>query len=129
MSFNVPEKYRVRSGPYRSDEGYGNNGMFSIPSRKISASRRCATFLWTVIASDGAGWEHVSISHAVHVPSWAVMCRLKDLFWDAEDCVMQLHPEKSQYVNLHPNCLHLWRPVGIDIPRPPQILVGPEAKA
>jgi hypothetical protein len=53
------------------------------------------------------------------------MCFVKDLFWDDEECVMQLHPPKSDYVNCHPNCLHLWKPVGQDIPRPPSELVGP----
>lgn len=36
----------------------------------------------------------------------------------------QYHPPKSAYVNNHPNCLHLWRPIGIEMPRPPSIMVG-----
>lgn len=59
-------------------------------------------------------------------PTWDEMCFIKDQFWDAEDVVMQLHPAKSQYVNIHPNALHLWRPVGAEIPTPPAYLVGPQ---
>jgi hypothetical protein len=52
------------------------------------------------------------------------MCFVKDLFWDAEEPVMQLHPPKSTWINNHPHCLHLWRPTGAPIPLPPQIAVG-----
>jgi hypothetical protein len=52
------------------------------------------------------------------------MCAVKDLFWDPEDTVMQLHPPKSSWISNHPYCLHLWRPTGAEIPRPPDIFVG-----
>jgi hypothetical protein len=52
------------------------------------------------------------------------MCAVKDLFWDHEDTVMQLHPPKSDWVSNHSFCLHMWRPVGIEIPRPPALMVG-----
>ena len=103
-----------------SDESYGNNGLFIFD---LNISSRAA-----VIASDGEGWEHVSI-HVIdrgkdRLPTWTEMCRVKDLFWSPEDCVMQLHPAKSAYVNNHHYTLHLWRPVGKEIPTPPPILVG-----
>jgi hypothetical protein len=52
------------------------------------------------------------------------MCFVKDLFWEPEDCVMQLHPRRSEYINNHPYVLHLWRPVRDRIPEPPSIYVG-----
>jgi len=52
------------------------------------------------------------------------MAYVKDLCWDDEDVVMQLHPRKSEYVNNHPHVLHLWRPRHEMIPTPPSILVG-----
>lgn len=115
----VPNPHRVRTGPYASDSSYGNNGIFIIP-----VSGRTTI---TCIASDGEGWEHVSVrvnsDKISRTPTWAEMCRIKDMFWDEEDCVMQLHPPKSDYVNNHPHVLHLWRPIGIEIPRPPKELV------
>lgn len=59
------------------------------------------------------GWEHVSVSPLDHsiVPTWDDMCEIKDLFWDEEEAVLQIHPPKSKYVNMMPNCLHLWRPI------------------
>lgn len=73
-------------------------------------------------------WEHVSARardyKGERTPTWDEMCWIKNLFWDDEECVIQYHPPKSDYVNNHPNVLHLWKPVGIEIPRPPSIAVG-----
>lgn len=113
--FHVPEKYRVRSGRMASDESYGNNGAFMVPFE---------SFTFCVIASDGEGWEHVSVSLPTRTPSWKQMCFIKNLFWDDDDCVVQYHPAKSDYINNHPNCLHIWRPTDQKIPVPDPILVG-----
>lgn len=67
-------------------------------------------------------WEHVSVSGR-RTPSWDEMCFIKSLFWDDEECVVQYHPPKSDYVNMAKTCLHLWKYKG-DMPRPPKIMVG-----
>ena len=77
----------------------------------------------TIVFSDGLGWEHVSVSTPGRCPNWPEMCFVKDLFWHPEDVVLQFHPARSAYVNQHPHCLHLWRPVGTVIETPPAILV------
>jgi len=51
------------------------------------------------------------------------MCYIKDLFWMPEECVIQYHPPKSKYKNLHPDVLHLWRPTEVEIPLPPREFV------
>jgi len=76
-----------------------------------------------IIASNGGGWEHVSVSNGHHIPSWKVMSTVKDLFFEEWETVMQLHPAKQDYVNDHNNCLHLWRPLNERIPLPPKIFV------
>ena len=105
MSFHVPEVFRVSIGAMASDKSYGNNGVF-------------------VIASDGQGWKHVSVSTPDTTPTWEQMCEIKDIFWDAEDCVAQFHPPRSVYVDMHPHCLHLWRCPARDWILPPADLVG-----
>lgn len=112
------EKYRIRTGLLSSDASFGNNGAFVIQGPR---GRRLY-----IIASDGAGWEHVSVSRqdSATPPLWDEMCYVKDLFWDEDEVVMQLHPKKSEYVNNHPGTLHLWKPVYMEIPIPPSILVG-----
>ena len=59
-------------------------------------------------ASECVPWEHVSVSTRHRCPNWKEMCFVKDLFWDEEEAVMQLHPPKSTWINNHPFCLHLW---------------------
>lgn len=79
------------------------------------------------VVSDGFGWEHVSVSlEKKKCPNWGIMCAVKDLFWDPEDCVIQFHPPASAYVNAHPYCLHLWRKIGHEYEIPDSILVGPK---
>jgi hypothetical protein len=115
MTFHVPNKFRMRDGRLGSDDSYGNNGAFLIP---MTGGK-----LWT-IAGESAGWEHVSVTRADQkIPSWNEMCRIKDMFWDEEDCVVQFHPPRSCYVNVHPGCLHLWRPVDGAMPLPPTMSV------
>lgn len=69
-------------------------------------------------------WEHVSVSFKDRTLTWGEMCVVKDMFWAEEARVMQLHPPKSEHINNHPFCLHLWRPVGVEIPHPDPIFVG-----
>ena len=73
-----------------------------------------------VIASWGGGWEHVSVSLARRCPTWEEMCMVKGIFWGEEECVVQFHPPRSEYVNRHPYCLHLWKKIGEDYETPPE---------
>ena len=43
-------------------------------------------------AADADGWDHVSISLKNRCPNWTEMCFVKDLFFEPEETVMQLHP-------------------------------------
>ncbi|MCX7772945.1 MAG: hypothetical protein N2376_07530 [Clostridia bacterium] len=77
----------------------------------------------TVIFSFGGGWDHVSVSYSNRCPTWEEMSYIKDAFFGPDECVVQYHPAKSEYVNLHPYCLHLWRPQNEAIPMPPKEFV------
>ena len=118
MAFCVPEKYRVTGGPLATTRAYGNNGAFIYHDLVKRNTFKC-------IASDGAGWEHVSVSMPTRTPTWKEMCMIKKLFWGKEDCVIQFHPRESEYINYHSHCLHLWRPTNGVFPRPNPALVGP----
>jgi hypothetical protein len=117
MAFQVPEKYRVKKGPWATTPQDGNNGLFFLPGFRHGD-------VMQVFASDGEGWEHVSVSMPNRCPTWPEMCRVKELFWSDDDCVVQYHPPKSDWVNNHQYCLHMWRPVGVEVPRPPAMMVG-----
>lgn len=150
MSFHVPERARMTAHPVLgSTSAAGNNGAFALDS--VEPGWRLA-FIVSDGTEDPAldVWEHVSV-HAFkeesatrvrtatraqiigrpsrptqsRTPTWREMCQAKDLFWDAEDLVVQFHPRRSEYVNCHPHVLHLWRKPGVAFPSPPAILVGP----
>lgn len=126
--FHVPELARNTTHPIGgSTSADGNNGWFDIESPEPG-------WRLALIASDGMGWEHVSI-HAYRgdgkqrTPTWKEMSYVKRLCWDAEDVVVQFHPRESEYVNCHPHVLHLWRPTEQVIPTPDPLMVGPREAA
>lgn len=103
--------------PYLGAMGDAGNGLFELLVKGN---------VLKVLASDGGGWEHVSVSLSDRCPTWDEMCIVKDLFFDESECVVQYHPPRSEYVNYHPFCLHLWKPTEFDMILPPSILVGPK---
>ena len=64
----------------------------------------------TLVVTHDGEYDHVSVSPLNHrkVPTWDMMCELKDLCFNPEEEAYQIHPPKSEYVNVMPNCLHLW---------------------
>jgi hypothetical protein len=123
-------RYRLRTGPYASTPADGPYGFFMIPIPGRPMALYCMVSAGGE-GSSGEGWEHVSVrtEHATdpkkgRCPTWEEMCIAKNLFWDEEETVMQLHPPKSEWINNHPHVLHLWKPTHCEIPRPPGILVG-----
>ena len=75
------------------------------------------------VCSTGGGWDHVSVSQRKRCPSWEEMCIVKDIFFNKNECCVEYHPAAKDYVNLHPNCLHIWKPQNADLPTPPKHFV------
>jgi hypothetical protein len=124
MRKTFPEKLergRVRTGELATGPSDGGYGAFYVQGP-------CGEELKIISSEAGdpiaEGWEHVSVSTRRRCPNWIEMCFVKDLFWNESECVIQFHPPRSEYVNNHPNCLHLWRPVDNHVRLPPSILVG-----
>jgi len=112
------EKYRLL-GDEKYESVYGDNfGAFII--HRIFGNLR---MLVSAGEKGKYAWEHVSVSLADRCPTWAEMDRAKKLFWLPEETVMQLHVPEREHINVHPYTLHLWRPIGFDIPLPPPIMV------
>lgn len=111
------ERGRITGGPLASQPGTGPNGRFIITSPE--------GIVFQVIASDGGGWEHVSVTTArkKRCLTWEEMCFIKNLFWDPDEDVIQYHPARKDYINVHPTVLHLWKPIGIELPKPPKWMV------
>jgi hypothetical protein len=121
-------KCRVTAGidsRWISSPADGMNGCFIIPFDIGKGQHRLGC-----IASDGGGWEHVSVtdqtarrSHLI-CPTWEMMARVKRAFWDDEETVVEYHVPMAEWINEHPGCLHLWRKIGYEFPRPPALYVG-----
>jgi hypothetical protein len=51
---------------------------------------------------------HVSIARQDRYPSWDEILAVKEAFFGDVDAMMVL-PKKSDYVNIHNHCFHLWQ--------------------
>ncbi len=120
--FGEVERYRDRSArviAFYGDTGDGGNGVFNVPSPIDSARMH-------IVASDGGGWDHVSVSRSNRCPNWIEMEHVKRLFFRPDEVCMQLHVAVSNHKSLHPYCLHIWRPTnGAEIPLPDSLMVAP----
>ena len=76
-----------------------------------------------VVWSFGGGWDHVSVSFQNRCPTWDEMCKVKDIFFRDDECCVEYHPAKKDYVNIHPYCLHIWKPQEETFQTPPGMYV------
>lgn len=90
-------------------------GCFEVPVGQM---------LLHVIAASGGNWDHVSVSLAQRTPTWEEMSAVHRMFAKSTEVWMQLHVTPSAHINVHPYCLHLWRPHHRDIPTPPALFVA-----
>lgn len=117
-------RYRCRkseaaTAKFLGFDGFGHSdlgGIFLIPSPVDGMTLR-------VHAAGGGGWDHVSISRPLRTPSWAEMEHVKRLVFCDDEVAFQLHVPASDHINVHPFCLHLWRPTDVPIPMPPAWMV------
>lgn len=118
----------IEAGRDRVSPGYA-----TLPGVRYGRFRvRCplTSELLTIIAADGQDWyamglpgipwEHVSVSASTRCPIWEEMAWVKEQFWADDEMAIQMHVPKVLHINVHPYALHLWKPVGIEIPLPPR---------
>lgn len=129
------DKYRTQHAAYESPKG-ATFGAFEVPYEGNSIILRIiATSSMDELGPPGQ-WEHVSVHvydsfHAMmdeesggeRIPTWQEMAFVKDLFWNEDECVVQFHPAKKDYVNFHSCVLHLWRSTKEPFPMPPKVCV------
>ena len=122
--------WEIRAFKMLGDSG---NGCFVVPFvaephvRVQEATGTAAVVQLNCIASNGHGWDHVSVSVEDRCPTWAEMSHVYSLFALPNEAWMQLHVPSRDHVNFHPHCLHLWRPHRRGLQLPPSYMVGPKA--
>ena len=114
-NLNLLNKHR-RPHPLFGEMGDETCGCF-----KTSVGK---TEFWAIASQEG-GWEHVSISPAkkMRCPTWEEMTAIKNLFFEPDEIVLQYIMPESKNINIHKNCLHMWRPQNEKIPMPPTYMV------
>ena len=94
--------------------GDRNNAAMQLP---------CGVHMLRVIASKGKGWDHVSVSLATRTPTWEELEFVRKKLFKPNEVVVQFHVPAEVHVNVHPNCLHLWREHGRKVRLPPKHFV------
>jgi hypothetical protein len=77
------------------------------------------------IASNGGGWDHLSVSRPDRIPNWDQMESMRKIVFARDEYAYQLGVPDRDHINFHPRCLHWWRPQDREIPVPPKWMVGP----
>lgn len=63
---------------------------------------------------DKSWWLHVSFSYHNKLPNWTDLRAVKDLFIGKKKLAVQILPCEDDYLNFHPNTLHLYTRVDGD---------------
>jgi hypothetical protein len=66
------------------------------------------TCIVTIDRRAGEDWLHLSIAGKRDLPSWPDLVDTWDLLIQPGFVAVQVIPLKSERVNVHPRCLHLW---------------------
>lgn len=124
----------MREAPQREVERGRIRGEAGSRHGAFSASGPLGWLLF-IISSDGSdwleaglpppAWEHVSVSLKHRTPSWKEMEWVREQFWLDEELVLQFSVPRSRHISYHDHCLHMWKPIGVDVPLPPPETVGP----
>ena len=120
MNLEKLNKFRVKDGMWKTTDT-DKFGFFFIGIKPGTPPLKVMSAPFDTPHKD---WEHVSVSLPNRCPTWDEMCKVKDLFWDKNQTVIQFHPPEGEYVNNCGFCLHLWRNVKNKTEIPPTDLVG-----
>ncbi len=104
------EKHRFKKGGIPSSKG-DNFGLFLFDldeKNPMYHHNEGVVQLAVIIVSNDPKWEHASVGLLHRDPTWSEMNFVKEAFWGQSLTVIQFHPKKTEYVNLHPHLLHLW---------------------
>jgi hypothetical protein len=110
------EMYRLPGEHRHGGPGDSHGGVFVVPYHASGRNLR-------IIASNGDGWDHVSVSLPSRCPTWPEMDHVKRMFFKDDEVAMQLHVQVKDHISMHPHTLHLWRSHNEKIPLPPIIMV------
>jgi len=103
MEKMIPTKmeiHRDTKSPFVSKKG-DSFGCFTVQAEDGTLN--------IMIMSNDPEWEHAVVTRIDKIPSWEEMCLVKKLYWGEDVTVIQFHPRKKDYWNIHPYSLHMWK--------------------
>jgi hypothetical protein len=118
-NLNELDQYRMRAADTYQVFGHPgdeNSGAFRMASCMDGS-------ILVIIASNDAGWDHVSVSRKNRAPNWFEMEQVKKAFFAEDEVAWQYHVPVKDHINIHPNVLHIWRKHDFAMPMPPKIFV------
>mgnify|MGYP000901348226 CR=1 FL=1 len=74
-----------------------------IPGSKAFMFGKCS-----VLVGKERGRWHLSIAHPQRLPTWEEVRDARYNFTPENVTMVMILPHPEQYVNIHPNCFHLW---------------------
>lgn len=101
-NYDLTAEYQPRVLPH----GWTRAGGLDNAYRHIH--RRIVVIVSAAREADGRRWIHVSVSHRDRLPTWEELREVKDWIIGRAALAVQVLPRAEEYVNLHPNCLHVW---------------------
>lgn len=84
--------------------GYGT--VFDRP--KTARAPKARVMLSVDEIECGQQWLHLSVSHPHKNPSWHTIKEVKELFMPKDKYAIQMIAPKSEHINIHEHCFHLW---------------------
>lgn len=76
-------------------------------AKYVNAAARLACILSCSYEVDNRAWLHLSVSHALRIPTWGELRVCKEQFLGDREAY-SIMPPRVRYVNLHPHVLHLF---------------------
>ena len=67
-----------------------------------------AVILTEALERDGHRWRHLSVSARGRLPTWEELVAVKEVFLGTDSVAVQVLPPRREWVNDHPNVLHLF---------------------
>lgn len=82
-----------------------------MKSIEMMPFRNCRVFMkgeCKILTSIDDGHYHLSISHKSRYPAWDEIKAAREEHLPMDKTFAMYFPPSEEYVNVHPNCFHLW---------------------
>lgn len=98
---------KIRDLPY-GFEYIGTQSVYANAHLAMKGKYVGLQVLSSVAIADDLAWYHVSFSRKDRLPNYEETKAVKKYWFGDDKWAIQIFPPKSDHVNIHVHCLHLW---------------------